>query len=110
MALSWEAGAATRGGRTVFPPGTSGWYGPPACRRNGQDARSPQRLAGVDPFDVYLRQGKRSYGIAGELTGDKDVPPAAGLQQLSAQFEYCVHGLRLVRAGWERLNRPPGRN
>jgi hypothetical protein len=68
------------------------------------------RVAGVDPLDVYLRQGKRSYGIAGELTAAEDQPPAAVLQQLSEQFEYCVHGLRLVRAGWERLNRPPGSN
>jgi len=59
----------------------------------------------VDLLDAYLRQGKRSYGIASELTLAEEQPPAEVLQQLSEQFEFCVHGLRLVRAGWEELAR-----
>ncbi len=62
----------------------------------------------TDRLDLYLRQGKRSYGIAGELTGETDEPPATVLQELSEQFEYCVHGLRLVRASWEHAR--PRRN
>lgn len=70
----------------------------------------PRHQGGIDQLDVYLRQGKRSYGIAGELTAAQDRPPADVLLQLSEQFEYCVHGLHLVRAGWERLSRESGPN
>jgi len=62
----------------------------------------PRRQSGVDRLEAYLRQGKLSYGIAGELTSASDEPPADVLLQLSDQFECCVHGLRLVRATWER--------
>ncbi len=70
----------------------------------------PRKLGTVDRFDAYLRQGKLSYGIASELTAPREHPPAEVLQQLSEQFEYCVHGLRLVRASWERLARGSRRN
>lgn len=63
----------------------------------------PRHQGGVDRMYEYLLQGKRSYGVACELTRAEDAPPADVLHQLSDQFEYCVHGLRLVRAGWERL-------
>lgn len=63
----------------------------------------PRRSGGVDRLVPYVCQGRRSYGIASELTGADDQPPAAVLRQLSEQFEYCVHGLHLVRASWERL-------
>ncbi len=69
-----------------------------------------RRQGGVDRLTPYLRQGKRSYGIASDLTRADDVPPAEVLQQLSEQFECCVHGLHLVRAGWERLGGADGRN
>jgi hypothetical protein len=62
----------------------------------------PRHQGGVDRLTVYVREGKRSYGIAGELTAAGEHPPAHVLRQLSEQFEYCVHGLQLVRAGWER--------
>ena len=68
----------------------------------------PRRQGGVDITAAYLQQGKRSYGIASELTSVRDEPPAEVLLRLSAEFEYCVHGLRLVRAGWERLRQPFG--
>lgn len=63
----------------------------------------PRHQAAADRLEAYLRTGKRSYGIASELTGGGDDPPAEVLRQLSEQFECCVHGLQLVRAGWERL-------
>ena len=65
---------------------------------------------GVDLLEPYVAQGKRSYGIAGELTGDGDEPPANVLLQLSEQFEFCVHGLHLVRVEWERLSQGNRRN
>jgi hypothetical protein len=61
------------------------------------------RHCGVDRLVPYVQVGKRSYGIASELSGTHDVPPAELLAQLSDQFEFCVHGLHLVRAGWEQL-------
>ncbi len=70
----------------------------------------PARHGGIDLLEVYLRQGKRSYGIASELTAAREHPPASVLYQLSEQFEYCVHGLHLVRQGWEQLSRNPGKN
>lgn len=68
------------------------------------------RHAGVDRLREYVLEGKRSYGIASELTRGEDVPPAAVLQQLSAQFEYCIHGLHVVRAGWQQLTKGPRAN
>lgn len=62
-----------------------------------------RRDSDVDRLGAYLRQGKQSYGIASDLTAPREQPPAEVLRQLSQQFEYCVHGLRLVRAGWEQL-------
>jgi hypothetical protein len=70
----------------------------------------PRRQGGVDRLDTYLHQGKRSYGIASELTIPSEEPPAEVLQNLSEQFECCVHGLQLVRSCWERLAAPPGKN
>lgn len=70
----------------------------------------PRRQGGVDRLEAYLRLGKRSYGIASELTAAEEQPPAEVLQQLSDQFEYCVHGLHLVRASWEQLSRETGAN
>jgi hypothetical protein len=47
----------------------------------------------------YVNYGKRSYAIASELTPPQEQPPPALLRQLSEHFEFCVHGLGLVRAG-----------
>jgi len=52
----------------------------------------------------YLQQGKRSYAIAGELSGREDEPPGSVLMRLSENFEFCVYGLGQVRKGWERLS------
>ena len=52
----------------------------------------------------YLRQGKRSYAIASDLTEATDRPPAFLLRRLSEHFEHCAHGLGLVRKGLDELN------
>lgn len=52
----------------------------------------------------YSQQGKRSYGIASELSDDGTEPPARVLRALSEQFEYCVYGLGLVRKSWEQAD------
>ena len=62
-----------------------------------------RRRAGVDRLREYLLQGRRSYGIASELSGEQAEPPPALLRKLSDEFERCVHGLHLVRDGWQRL-------
>lgn len=62
--------------------------------------RSPMRQ---DHLVDYLRQGKRSYAIASDLSNRDSEPPAAVLRRLSDQFEFCVFGLGLVRKGWEQL-------
>lgn len=66
----------------------------------------PRHCAGTSRFEEYLLQGRRSYGIASELTTNDDRPPASLLRDLSEHFEFCVHGLRIVRSNWESL--PPG--
>ena len=66
----------------------------------------PRRQGGIDQLRPYVAQGKRSYGIASELTREDEEPPAAILHNLSEQFECCVHGLHMVRANWERLSAP----
>lgn len=67
----------------------------------------PESLRGrrthVDRLQVYLVQGKRSYEIASCLTRGDEHPPADLLRRLSDEFEHCVHGLQLVREGWQRL-------
>jgi hypothetical protein len=69
-----------------------------------------RRHHGVGLLEPYVVQGKMSYGIASELTGADDQPPADVLRRLSLGFEWCVHGLHLVRNEWERLGRTPRRN
>lgn len=72
----------------------------------------PEQLRGrrrSDQLQAYLLEGKRSYGIAGELSGGEEQPPGDLLAELADHFEACVHGLHLVRAGWEQAgqNRLP---
>jgi hypothetical protein len=68
------------------------------------------RVAQVDRLREYLLQGKRSYGIASELSDERARPPATVLRELSAQFEYCVHGLYLVRESWRQAQGEARRN
>ena len=65
----------------------------------------PRHQHGADRLREYLLQGKRSYGIASELSTNDADPPANLLASLSEQFECCVHGLHLVRESWERSGR-----
>lgn len=58
------------------------------------------RGRGANRLGEYLLQGKRSYGIAGELSDGETHPPAEILRRLSDEFEACVHGLRRVRESW----------
>lgn len=58
------------------------------------------RISGVDRLHEYVLQGRRSYGIASELSDAGGDPSAALLRRLSDEFECCAHGLRLVREGW----------
>lgn len=56
---------------------------------------------GQDFLLDYFAQGRRSYGIASELSGPSDKPPATVLRQLSDHFDDCVRGLALVRSNWD---------
>jgi len=62
----------------------------------------PEHLkrASRDRSDVlldYVSQGKRSYAIVSELAGENDAPPSSLFRHLSQDFEFCLHGLGLVR-------------
>ena len=70
--------------------------------------RRLQHTGTGDRLDDFLKQGKRSYSIASELTVDDDKPPAGVLQRLSEHFEYCVHGLNICRNDWAALGAPGG--
>jgi hypothetical protein len=63
---------------------------------------------GHDVLLSYVSQGKRSYAIVSELTGDNDVLPASLFRDLSDDFEHCLYGLGLVRRGWENPDRLDG--
>lgn len=65
----------------------------------------PRHQYGADRLREYLLQGKRSYGIASELTEPDADPPAMLLANLSEQFECCVHGLHLVRENMAQLQK-----
>ncbi len=62
------------------------------------------KLSRRDPSDVlvdYVTQGKRSYAIVSQLAKEDDAPPSSLFRHLSDDFEFCLHGLGLVRRGWE---------
>lgn len=63
------------------------------------------RNAGTDRLAEFLLQGKNSYAVAGELSDRDSDPPNDLLLRLSHDFEACVHGLQLVRGGWENEGR-----
>lgn len=63
------------------------------------------RHAGVDRLREYLAQGRRSYGIAGELAPPNAHPPGVLLRKLSHEFEACVFGLQLVREELRQIGR-----
>lgn len=55
----------------------------------------------ADTLLTYVSQGKRSYALASQLSGDEDRPPARLFRHLSDDFEHCLFGLGLVRKGLE---------
>lgn len=49
----------------------------------------------------YVTQGKHSYAIVSKLADEDDAPPSSLFRHLSEDFEMCLHGLGLIRRGWE---------
>ncbi|MFH0980542.1 MAG: hypothetical protein V2A79_03270 [Planctomycetota bacterium] len=71
--------------------------------------RRTRRPTWRDSVRDFVAQGKRSYRIASDLGDEDSRPPSGLLRRLSEEFEACVHGLGLVRRGWEREEeRDPG--
>jgi len=62
----------------------------------------------TDALQDYVVQGKRSYAIVADLARPDDVPPRDLFLHLSEDFEYCLHGLGIVRKEWEIPSRRPG--
>lgn len=67
----------------------------------------PEQLkrAARDPGDVmldFVAQGRKSYAIVSRLADENDAPPSSLFRHLSDDFETCLHGLGLVRRGWEQ--------
>ncbi len=62
------------------------------------------RQSGVNPDHLvdYVGRGKESYAIASRMYNEDADPPGSVFRRLSNEFEACVHGLGLVRKGWER--------
>ncbi len=73
------------------------WTGifPEGLRRH-RTGLNPDRM--ID----YVGQGKESYAIASRLFEEDSEPPRSVFRRLSTDFELCVHGLGLVRRGWEQ--------
>lgn len=63
-----------------------------------------------DRLQEFVLRGKRSYGVASELSPPRSEPAPELLRQLSEEFECCVHGLHLVREGWRQLGAPGAEN
>lgn len=68
--------------------------------------RRLQQAGAADQLSTFLAQGKRSYSIASELTGDGETPPRDVLQRLSDRYEYCMMGLNICRRGWANIVPP----
>ncbi|MFQ5415264.1 MAG: hypothetical protein ACE5E6_12475 [Phycisphaerae bacterium] len=66
------------------------------------------RLRDDDVLLDYVKQGRRSYAIASELTADGARPPARLFLHLSEDFESCLHGLGLVRRELEHTQQSGG--
>lgn len=66
--------------------------------------RHSRGIAFKDRLLDYVQQGKRSYGIASRLADENASPPASLFGRLSSEFEFCCHGLGLVRRGWEQVD------
>ncbi|MCP4248841.1 MAG: hypothetical protein GY778_17490 [bacterium] len=64
--------------------------------------RVSRGIAFKDRLIDYVRQGKQSYAIASRLAQEDAFPPSDLLGRLSREFEFCCHGLGLVRREWEQ--------
>lgn len=51
----------------------------------------------------FFEQGRRSYFIASTYEAEEYEQEAPVLRRLSAEFELCTVGLRMVRTEWERI-------
>lgn len=69
---------------------------------------SKTRHRASDVLLDYVTQGKRSYAIVSELAREDEAPPASLFRHLSQDFEVCLHGLHLVRRGWQSAESTPG--
>ena len=97
---SQEIGSETAGERDVhryIGDFTLFWTGlfPEGLRRH-QTGLNPDGM--ID----FVGQGKESYAIASRLFKEDCEPPGSVFRRLSTDFELCVHGLGLVRQGWEQ--------
>lgn len=52
----------------------------------------------------FFEQGKRSYFIASTYESEEYEQESNVLRRLSAEFELCTVGLRMVRSEWERMS------
>ena len=64
--------------------------------------RISRGIAFKDRLIDYVQQGKQSYAIASQLAHEDAFPPPDLLGRLSREFEFCCHGLGLVRREWEQ--------
>lgn len=55
----------------------------------------------------FFEQGRRSYFIASTYESEEYEREAPVLRRLSAEFELCTVGLRMVRTEWERMGEHP---
>jgi len=70
--------------------------------------RRRRGLACKDQLLDYVAQGKRSYAIVSQLADADASPPPALFSRLSREFEFCCHGLGLVRREWEQADPAAG--
>lgn len=61
-----------------------------------------------DVLADFVTKGKRSYAIASQLAGENDNPSCSLFRHLSEDFEHCLHGLGVVRRGWELASKEDG--
>lgn len=65
-----------------------------------------QKMPGGDTLLDYVSQGKRSYAIVADLTGEGEQLPPSLFRHLSEDFEFCLYGLGLVRRGLQHTPPP----
>jgi hypothetical protein len=66
-------------------------------------ATLPCRGLRLDSLIDYVKAGKKSYRIVGAFDQFEYRGAAPLFRRLAEQFEYCVHGLNLVKSDLEAL-------